>query len=114
MQQQLTELRKEIEKMKQSENATQESKRIVEYYTDEKELAEETEWIRVKNRNTKKRKLNNTPTPPHRKQSDAPIVRRDVNKKTPLTSLTSPDKRRTPMPPPVIVDIKNYEFTFMI
>jgi len=41
-------------------SSNQESTRI-EYFTDE-ELAEETEWIRVKNK-SKKRKKNTSPTP---------------------------------------------------
>lgn len=36
----------------------------IEYQTDEEELAEETEWIRVKNR--KKRKMNTSLTPPQK------------------------------------------------
>ena len=34
----------------------------VEYFTDEDELAEETEWIRVKNK-SKKREMNTSPAP---------------------------------------------------
>jgi hypothetical protein len=46
-------------------SSNQESTRV-EYFTDEDELAEETEWIRVKNK-SKKWKMNTSPTP-HQQQ----------------------------------------------
>jgi CRISPR/Cas system endoribonuclease Cas6 (RAMP superfamily) len=46
-------------------SSNQESTRV-EYFTDKDELAEETEWIRVKNK-SKKWKMNTSPTP-HQQQ----------------------------------------------
>ena len=57
---------------------------IVEYHTDEEELAEETGWIRKKN---KKRKMNTSLTPPRENQNVS----------------TAADKKVQP-PPPIMVD----------
>lgn len=52
--------------------------------------------IRVKNRKTKKRRLNNTPSPTHKKQN--------------IVLKTQQSTKKTPLPPPVIVDgIKNFD-----
>jgi len=54
----------------------------VEYFTDEDELAEETEWIRVKNK-SKKRKMNTSPTP-HQQQRGISEPPQHKEKKIPV------------------------------
>lgn len=72
-----------------------------EYWTDEEELAKETEWIRVKyNKNNKKRKLNTSLTPPQQQE--------DVSKTKP--NAAQQKTKKAPAPPPIIVDgIKAYD-----
>jgi hypothetical protein len=66
----------------------------VEYFTDEEEFAEETEWIRVKNK-SKKRKMNTSPTPLHQQRGvSEPPQQKD---------------KKIQAPPPIMVDgIKVY------
>lgn len=72
----------------------------VNYTTDEEELAKETEWIRVKNRN-KKRKMNTSLTPPS-------------NRNTPEKIKTVPIKK-DPLPPPIVVEgFTNYNQLYNI
>lgn len=67
------------------------------YCTDDDLLAKETEWLRAKSRN-KKRKLNTTLSPPTKEDNP-----------TNNTSDPIPQKRKNPPLPPVIVDgIKSY------
>ena len=63
---------------------------IIEYFTDEEELAKETEWIRIKEKNkNKKRKMNTSLTPPPRNKTD--------------------DKPKEKLPPPIIIDgVQNF------
>lgn len=63
----------------------------IEYFTDEEELAKETEWIRVKN--YKKRKMDTSLSPPQNHQN----VPNEIKQKT----------KKEPAPPPVIVDAVN-------
>src|SRR5215469_10577813 len=75
-------------------SSNQETTRV-EYFTDEEELAEETEWIRVKNKN-KKRKMTTSPTP-HQQQRG-------------ITEPPRPKDKKIPAPPPIMVDgIKVYD-----
>jgi hypothetical protein len=68
----------------------------VEYFTDEEELAEETEWIRVKNKG-RKRKMNNSPTLLQQQRGVPGPPQQQKDKKIPA-------------PPPIIVDgIKAYD-----
>lgn len=77
-------------------NANQENA-YVSYVTDEEELAQETEWLRVK-QNRKKRKLNTSITPPQLKG----VISKPIPTKVEI--------KKTLPPPPIIVDsIKNYE-----
>ena len=64
-------------------SSNQESTRV-EYFTDEDELAEETEWIRVKNK-SKKRKMNTSPTPHQQQQgiSEPPQQKEKVTSSPP-------------------------------
>lgn len=69
----------------------------VEYHTDEEELAEETEWIRTKNR--KKRRMDTSLTPPQ-SQNVPNSAATNIN-------LEKPQKKY--VPPPIIVDdVKNF------
>lgn len=69
----------------------------VQYYTDEEELAEETDWIRKKNRNTKKRKMDKSPSPPQ----TSPKALQKEQEHTKI--------KKIPQPPPIIVDgVKNF------
>lgn len=52
----------------QNQNTNSNVNKHVEYQTDEEDLAKETEWIRAKSRKNKKRRLNNTPSPPQKPQ----------------------------------------------
>ncbi|RZF32879.1 hypothetical protein LSTR_LSTR004270 [Laodelphax striatellus] len=45
--------------------------KINHFSTDEEELAKETEWIRVKSRNTKERKMDTSLSPPHTNKEQA-------------------------------------------
>ena len=54
------------EVMGNANNSSNQEAARVEYFTDENELAEETEWLRVNNK-SKKRKMNTSPTP-HQQQ----------------------------------------------
>lgn len=66
------------------------------YFTDEEELAKETEWIRVKNR--KKRKMDTSITPPQKNPTDS-----EKEKDQPKT-------KKVRQPPPIIVDgITNFK-----
>jgi Associated with zinc fingers len=62
----------------------------IEYHTDEEELARETEWIRAKEKNTKKRKMDTSLSPPP-KEENAPKNEQTKSKKE-------------HQPPPVMVD----------
>ena len=69
-----------------------------EYGTDEDELAKETEWIREKHKN-KKRKINTTPSPTTIKK----------NMQTPKKT------KKEPLPPPIVVNgIKSYETLYCL
>ena len=74
-------------------SSNQEATRV-EYFTDEEELAEETEWIRVKNK-SKKRKMITSPTPLQQQRGvSEPPQQKD---------------KKIPAPPPIMVDgIKVY------
>jgi len=49
------------------------------YFTDEEELAEETEWIRAKNKSNK-RKMNTSPTPLQQQRGvSEPLQQKDTN-----------------------------------
>jgi len=61
-------------------SSNQEATRV-QYFTDEEELAEETKWIRVKNK-TKKRKVTTSPTP-HQQQRGVSELPQQKDKKTP-------------------------------
>lgn len=70
----------------------------VQYYTDEEELARETEWIRVKTKNNKQTKNNKK-----RKMDSSlsPIQNVTIEKK--------PEVKKVKMPPPILVDgIKDF------
>lgn len=82
MQKKCTELEKRINQTEQDEK--------IEYYTDKEEFAKETEWIRVKQRNVKKRRMYTSLTPPSREQN----VSTEEERKP----------KKVPAPPPVIVD----------
>jgi hypothetical protein len=96
MQLQIAELESKFKTSQVMENANtssnQEATRV-EYFTDE-ELAEETEWIRVKNK-SKKRKMNTSPNPLQQQQGTSePPQQKD---------------KKIPAPPPIMVDgIKVY------
>jgi len=97
MQLQIAELESKFKTSQVMENANtssnQEATRV-EYFTDEEELAEETEWIRVKNK-SKKRKMNTLPNPLQQQQgASEPPQQKD---------------KKVPAPPPIMVDgIKVY------
>lgn len=75
---------------------TNQETNVMEYHTDEEELARETGWIRVKN---KKRKRNNTPTPPQIKETTPKIIQK------------SPKK--VPPPPPIVIDgVQSYDLLY--
>lgn len=70
----------------------QKEKELMEYFTDEEELAKETEWVRVKN---KKRKMNTSLTPPQDRQK--------------VLENKTIQPKKDPQPPPIIVDgINNF------
>ncbi|XP_070169674.1 putative leucine-rich repeat-containing protein DDB_G0290503 [Polyergus mexicanus] len=97
LQQQLNELTSELRKLKSEEVSTTPSIiNNINYETDEEELAKETEWIRIKNKN-KKRKLNTSLTPPQ-------LIKK-------LTETPAEIKiKKTPLPPPIMLDdIPNYD-----
>ena len=72
----------------------------VEYFTDEEELAEETEWIRVKYKG-KKRKINMSPTPLQQQRG--------------ATEPPQQNGKKIPAPPPIMVDgIKVYDKFYKI
>jgi len=76
----------------QEKLAKPESKDIqAEYHTDEEELAKETEWIRRKDRNHKRKRMDTSLTPPQ-------------NKETVQSEDTKNKGKKTPLPPPVVVD----------
>jgi len=56
--------RKHIELEKKRLNPMEEEEKQIEYYTDEEELAKETEWIRVKGKKNKKRRMDTSLSPP--------------------------------------------------
>jgi hypothetical protein len=66
-----------------STGSNQEANRV-EYFTDEDELAEETEWIRAKNK-SKKRKITTSPTP-YQQQRGISEPPRQKDKKIPAPS----------------------------
>lgn len=69
------------------------SSAVVEYDTDEEELARETEWIRMKSR--KKRKINTSPTLSPQETINPPVIEK---------------VKKIPPPPPIIVDgVFNYQ-----
>ena len=98
MQLHIMELENKFKTLEEAGNANTSSKQgvtRVEYFTDEEELAEETEWIRIKNKG-KKRKMTMSPTPPQ-KQREAMQTQEQKDK-------------RAPAPPPIMVDgIKVYD-----
>lgn len=55
-----------------------------EYFTDEEELAKETQWIRVKGKNYKKRRLDTSLTPPQNGYIDSEKVQKAKKTKPPL------------------------------
>lgn len=74
----------------------QPSNTSAEYKTDDEELAQETEWIRVKHK-TKKRKMNTSLTPPRKEKTPPPKEKRD------------------PAPPPIIVEkVNSYEKMYSV
>lgn len=106
MQAQINELQDLVDSLKQEKEAAvnvtaatpiESSSNKIEYTTDEEELAKETEWVRVKNKRNKKRKLNTSPIP---------IAEENINSKT-------IKEKRNPPPPPIIVDgVDNYQNFF--
>lgn len=69
----------------------------MQYFTDEDDLAEETEWIRKKIKNTKKRKMDKSPSPPQHSPKDPEKEQGQLKTK------------KVPQPPPIIVDgIENF------
>lgn len=86
-----------LEKEQQTTDKPQEA---VEYWTDDEELARETEWVRQKSR--KKRKLNTTLSPPSQGGS--------LEESQAGTKTVKPKEKRIPQPPPIIVEnIRNYQ-----
>lgn len=79
----------------QSNQPSQASSAPMQYETDEEDLAKETEWVRQKSR--KKRKLNQSLSPPQQLES---ATNRDE----------IPKVKKVPSPPPIIVEnVKNYQ-----
>ncbi|XP_029174680.1 uncharacterized protein LOC114943252 [Nylanderia fulva] len=99
LQQQLNELSSELRKLKSEGVSTPQSTiNNINYETDEEELAKETEWIRIKNKN-KKRKLNTSLTPPQL-----------IKKLTGTPTETETKIKKTLLPPPIMMDdIQNYD-----
>jgi hypothetical protein len=100
MQLHITELENKFKTFEETGNVNSSSNQEVtrvEYFTDEDELAEETEWIRVKNKG-KKRKMNMSPTPLQQQRG--------------VTEPPQQKDKKIPATPPIMVDgIKvNYEF----
>jgi len=98
MQLQIAELEnkfKTSEVMGNANTSSNQEETRVDYFTDEEQLAEETEWIRVKNK-SKKRKMNTSPTPLQQQRgASEPPQQKD---------------KRMPAPPPIMVDgIKVYD-----
>lgn len=106
MQKHIESLEKEVKSLKSKEKssptnkgqieespaAAVQKKSEIQYQTDSDDLAEETGWLRVKN---KKRKRNDTPTPPQVKQ--------------PATKIIKKKPKKLPPPPPIIIDsVTNY------
>ena len=88
---------KTLEETGKDNNSSNHEVTRVEYFTDEEELAEETEWIRVKNKG-KKRKTNMSPTPLQQQRG-----------------ATEPPQQKIPAPPPIMVDgIKVYDKFYKI
>ena len=86
---------KASEEMGNANTSSNQEPTRVEYFTDEDELAEETEWIRVKNK-SKKQKITTSPTP-HQQQRGILETPRQKDKKVPT-------------PPPIMVDgVKVYD-----
>lgn len=84
-------------KNKQVQKLGKEIKEATEYFTDEEELARETQWIKVKGKNCKKRRLDITFTPPQINQTEH--VNFDKEKKI---------KKTKPPPPFIVHQIKNF------
>lgn len=98
LQQQISSLQKELADLnkQQQTNPARNSEVCIGYTTDEEELAKETEWIRVKSRKNKKRKMDTSLTPPHNTPEKTP----EMEAKT----------KKAKMPPPIIVDgIKDFK-----
>jgi len=86
---------KTLEETGNDNNSSNHEVTRVEYFTDEEELAEETEWIRVKNKG-KKRKMNMSPTPLQQQRG--------------ATEPPQQNGKKIPAPPPIMVDgIKVYD-----
>lgn len=87
----------------QNQNTNSNVNKHVEYQTDEEDLAKETEWIRAKSRKNKKRRLNNTPSPPQKPQ------KLDQNTQPQKVETSVKKDKKIPPPPPIIVDdVKDY------
>lgn len=98
LQQQVQDLMKIINAKENSDTNTNSGNKIeIDYQTEEEDLAKETEWIRVKAKSqSKKRRLNNTPSPPQASQNI-----RSAN--------TKEDEKKTRAPPPIVLHgMKNY------
>lgn len=100
LQKQVEDLKKQILQEKESKDVRNKERenipnQVIEYFTDEEELARETEWIRVKN--NKKRKMNTTMSPPPKQT--IPTKKDNEN----------PVKKEKAPPPVVVENIKNYD-----
>lgn len=81
----------------------QSEKGNVDYFTDEEELAKETEWIRAKSR--KKRKLNISLTPPQQPGTSAQQQKSLEREQTLVKKVRAP--------PPIIIDgVKSYQMFY--
>lgn len=109
LQQQIQHLTEELNKLKSITQAhvslpSASSVPVMEYHTDEDEVARETEWIRVKAKKNKKRKLNEILSPPS-----------PISEVTETRKVIIQKEKKLPAPPPLMIDgIKSFEDLFTI
>jgi hypothetical protein len=99
---QIQEMRSEVANLKgENKKVRKPESEPTQYYTDEEELAKETEWILKRKGNAKKRKMDTSSTPSTQTTQDQQIQQ-------PSSETTKPIK-----PPPIIIyQVRDYDTIF--
>lgn len=98
MSQEMKALKKELKQNTDPETS------VIEYFTDEEELARETEWIRERSKSKKRKKMNRSFTPPQRLDSE----QQQRQQKQPELPI-----KKVPKPPPIMIyQVEDYEYVY--